>query len=141
VTGIDRDADALAALHDLGEAIVADIESGAWPLSGRRFGAVIVTNYLWRALLPTIVASVADGGVLLYETFAHGQQRFGKPANPAFLLRPGELLAAAAGLRVVAYEDGLLGNPTRRVQRIAAVRGLPDTDGASDADLNAAAAG
>jgi SAM-dependent methyltransferase len=141
VTGIDRDADALAALHGVGETIVADIESGAWPLGGQRFGAVIVTNYLWRPLLPAIVASVADGGVLLYETFAQGQQRFGKPANPAHLLQPGELFAAAEGLRVVAYEDGLLSNPTRRVQRIAAVRGALDDDGASGADLNAAAAG
>jgi SAM-dependent methyltransferase len=121
VTGVDRDAAALAALHDLGEMITADVENGPWPLAGRTFDAVVVTNYLWRPLLPIVVASVAAGGVLIYETFAAGNETVGKPSNPDFLLRPGELLRAAAGLRIVAYEDGFLDAPPRFVQRLAAV--------------------
>ncbi len=88
----------------------------------RTFDAVVVTNYLWRPLLPAIVASVASGGVLLYETFAAGNETVGKPARPDFLLQPGELLRACEGLRVVAFEDGFLQGPERFVQRIAAVR-------------------
>jgi len=124
VTAIDRDAQALAPLAAVAaEAIAADIERDAWPLAGRRFGAVVVTNYLWRALLPTLVESVAEGGVLIYETFARGNETIGRPSSPDFLLAPGELLRAAAGLRVVAYEDGYLAAPPPRfVQRIAAVR-------------------
>ena len=122
VTGIDRDAEALAPLHAFGEMIAADIEAGPWPLAGRRFDAVVVTNYLWRELLPTLVESVDAGGVLIYETFAQGNQSVGKPSNPAFLLRPGELLGAVTGLRVVAYEDGFLEAPARFVQRVVAVR-------------------
>jgi SAM-dependent methyltransferase len=125
VTGVDRDADALAALAGLGEAVHADIENGPWPLAGRAFGGVVVTNYLWRALLPHVVASVAPGGVLLYETFAAGNETVGKPSRPDFLLQPGELLRACAGLRVVAYEDGFLATPDRFIQRIAAVREPP----------------
>jgi SAM-dependent methyltransferase len=122
VTGVDRDAAAVEPLRGIAEIIVADIENGPWPLAGRRFDAVLVTNYLWRPLLPAIVAAVADGGTLIYETFAVGNEAFGKPSNPAFLLRPGELLEAAHGLHVVAYEDGLLDDPPRRVQRICAQR-------------------
>ena len=131
VTGIDRDPLAVQAAAEVGEAIAADIEHGPWPLAGRSFGAVVVTNYLWRPLLPTIVDSVAPGGVLLYETFAQGNETVGRPARPDFLLRPGELLGACADLRVVAYEDGFLDDPARFVQRIAAVR-VP-TDGPSPA--------
>jgi SAM-dependent methyltransferase len=122
VTGVDRDAAAVEPLRAIAEIVIADIEGGPWPLPGRRFDAVIVTNYLWRALLPTIVASVADGGVLIYETFAAGQETIGRPSNPEFLLRPGELLMAARELRVVAYEDGFESAPERFVQRVAAVR-------------------
>lgn len=122
VTGVDRDAAALATLAGLGETLVADIENGPWPLPGRRFDAVVATNYLWRPLLPTIVASVDQGGVLIYETFAAGNETVGRPSNPDFLLRPGELLATAAGLRIVAYEDGFLAAPERFVQRLCAVR-------------------
>jgi len=122
VTGVDRDAQALALLHAFGRMVVADIEGGPWPLTGETFGAVVVTNYLWRPLLPTLVASLAEGGALIYETFALGNEAFGKPSNPAFLLRPGELLDACRGLQVVAYEDGLLDGPPRRIQRIAAQR-------------------
>lgn len=122
VTGVDRDGAAVEPLRALGEIVVADIEGGPWPFAGRTFGAVVVTNYLWRPLLPVIVASVAEGGVLLYETFAVGNETVGKPSRPDFLLRPGELLRAADGLRVVAYEDGFLAGPERYVQRLAAVR-------------------
>jgi SAM-dependent methyltransferase len=122
VTGVDRDAAALAALQGLAELHVADIEGAPWPLPGRRFDAVIVTNYLWRDLLPTIVGSVGEHGVLLYETFGAANATVGKPSNPLFLLQPGELLTAAPGLRVVAYEDGFLDGPARFVQRITAVR-------------------
>lgn len=122
VTGVDRDAAAVEPLRGVAEVIVADIENGPWPLAGRTFDAVVVTNYLWRPLMPVIVASVAPGGVLLYETFADGNQTVGKPSRPDFLLRPGELLRAADGLRVIGYEDGFLGQPDRYVQRLAAVR-------------------
>lgn len=123
--GVDRSAEALAACEGLGELIQADIENGPWPLAGRTFGAVVVTNYLWRPLLPTMVASVAPGGVLIYETFAQGNETVGRPARPEFLLAPGELLLACCGLCVVAYEHGFLQNPDRFVQRITAVREVP----------------
>ncbi|AEG93667.1 class I SAM-dependent methyltransferase [Ramlibacter tataouinensis] len=121
VSGVDRSPEAIAAVAPLGEAVQADIENGPWPFASRRFGGVVVTNYLWRALLPAIVDSVEPGGVLIYETFAAGNETVGKPSRPDFLLQPGELLAACRGLRVVAYEDGFLA-PPRFVQRIAAVR-------------------
>ena len=122
VTGVDRDAATLSPLAGIAETVLADIESGPWPLPGRRFDAVVVTNYLWRPLLPTIVDSVAEGGVLIYETFAQGNETVGKPSNPDFLLRPQELLQAVTGLRVVAFEDGFVSCPERFVQRISAVR-------------------
>ena len=122
VTGIDRDPSAVQAAARLGEAIAADIENSPWPLAGRAFGGVVVTNYLWRPLLSAIVQCVAPGGVLIYETFASGNETVGRPARPDFLLQPGELLSACTGLRVVAYEDGFLDGPARFVQRIAAVR-------------------
>ncbi|MEO8080688.1 MAG: class I SAM-dependent methyltransferase [Caldimonas sp.] len=122
VTAVDRDGEALAALPAGIEAIVADLERGPWPLTGRRFDAVVVTNYLWRPLFADLVGALAAGGALLYETFAVGNATVGKPSNPAFLLEPGELLGAMASLRIVAYEDGFLDDPERFVQRIAAVR-------------------
>lgn len=131
VTGVDRDAAAVQPLQGVAEIVVADIEGGPWPLEGRRFDGIVVTNYLWRALLPRLAESLAPGGVLLYETFADGQQRFGRPSNPEFLLRQGELLGAFADLCVVAYEDGLETGPDRRVQRLVAVApgGSPDGTG------------
>ncbi len=126
LTGIDRDAEAVAPLASLGEIVIADVEAGPWPLPDRRFDGVVVTNYLWRPLLPRIADALAEGGVLLYETFGHGQQTIGRPSRPEFLLKPGELLAAFAGLRIVAYEDGFEEPPAaaapRFVQRLAAVR-------------------
>ena len=125
VTGVDRDVPALAALAPIAQTVAADIENGPWPFAGRRFDAVIVTNYLWRPLMPAIVDAVAAGGVLIYETFAAGNESVGKPSNPHFLLQPGELLQAISdlgSLRVVAYEDGFLAAPDRFVQRVVAVR-------------------
>jgi SAM-dependent methyltransferase len=122
VTGVDRDEEAIGSLQGVGDAIHADIENGPWPFEGRTFDAVVVTNYLWRPLFPSILASVAPGGVLLYETFAAGNETVGKPSRPDFLLRPGELLRVCEGLRVVAFEDGFLPQPARYLQRIAAVR-------------------
>jgi SAM-dependent methyltransferase len=125
VTGVDRDEAALAPLRTVGEVVVADLENAPWPLAGRRFDAVVVTNYLWRALLPTLHGSLAAGGVLIYETFAVGNERYGKPSNPAFLLQAGELLDLCRSLEIVAYEDGLLDGPLRRVQRVVARYGAP----------------
>lgn len=123
VVAVDRDTALLRGLTGV-EIIASDLEDGnPWPFGDRRFGGVVVTNYLHRPLLPAIVAAVAPGGALLYETFAAGNERFGKPSNPAFLLRPGELLEAVRGrLRVVAYEDVEVTAPKpAMVQRIAAV--------------------
>ena len=122
LTGVDRDAQALEPLRALGEVIVADIEAGPWPLAGRRFDAVIVTNYLWRSLLPLVQSSLAEGGVLIYETFALGNEQFGKPSNPDFLLRSRELPSAFAALQWVAYEEGIEADPPRCVQRLVAVK-------------------
>ncbi len=122
VTGVDRDAAAVAPLTQIAEIVVADIEGGPWPFDGRHFDAVVVTNYLWRERLPQILASVAPGGVLICETFAAGNETVGKPSNPKFLLRPGELIQVSAGWRVVAFEDGFEPAPERFVQRIVAVR-------------------
>ncbi|MGZ8259109.1 MAG: class I SAM-dependent methyltransferase [Caldimonas sp.] len=122
VTAVDHDVAAMAALPSNIETVVADLEGSAWPLASRRFDAVVVTNYLWRALLPNLLGALASSGVLLYETFAAGNETVGRPRRVDFLLGHGELLAAASGLRIVAYEDGFLADPDRFVQRLAAVR-------------------
>jgi SAM-dependent methyltransferase len=127
VTAVDRDTGGVADLRgEPGVEIVEfDLEAGApFPFRGRLFAAVVVTNYLHRPILPDIVAAVAAGGVLLYETFARGQERFGRPHRPEFLLEPGELLEAVRGaLRVLVYEDLVLEEPEpRAIQHIAAVR-------------------
>jgi SAM-dependent methyltransferase len=122
MTGIDRDAEAIAAVAVLGEAVQADIENGPWPLPNRTFDAVVVTNYLWRPLIPQILASLSPEGVLIYETFAAGNETVGKPSRPDFLLNPGELLTHCQGMRIVAYEEGFLDSPERFVQRIVAVK-------------------
>ena len=121
VTGVDRDADAVAPLASLAEVLVADLENGPWPLAGRGFDGVVVTNYLWRPNLPLVLQTLAPGGVLIYETFGTAHAAIGRPSRPDFLLRPGELLRVAEGLRIVAYEDGLLDDPHRAVQRICAI--------------------
>ena len=122
VTGIDRDAQALDALPSNVTAVHADIEHDPWPLAYEQFDAVVVTNYLWRPLWPQILGSVRDGGVLIYETFGHGNAEFGKPSRPDFLLQPSELLRVCTGWQVVAYEHGLRSAPDRVVQRIAAIK-------------------
>ena len=125
VTAVDID---LAGLADLAgsprlRVIAADLEGGPWPVAGQLFDGVVVTNYLHRAILPAIVAAVAPGGALIYQTFAAGNERFGRPRNPDFLLRPGELLDAVRDrLEVVAYENLEIAAPKPAlVQRIAAV--------------------
>lgn len=127
VEAVDRNAEALARLAGVaGVSVrVADLEHGPWPYVGRRFAGIVVANYLHRPLLPLIEGALADGGVLIYETFMEGNERFGRPSNPDFLLRSQELLqvAQAAGLRVVAYEEGEVSVPkAAAVQRLCAVR-------------------
>jgi SAM-dependent methyltransferase len=102
----------------------ADLEDGPWPYADRRFDGIVVTHYLHRPLLPLLVGSLERGGVLIYETFAIGNERFGKPSNPAFLLQPGELLDAVRGkLRVIAYEDLTVEHPRpAALQRLTARR-------------------
>lgn len=124
VVGVDQNIATARANVPAAQLVEADIENGPWPFSAanglRQFGAVVVTNYLWRALLPSLVQSLAPGGLLLYETFASGNESVGRPARPEFLLQPGELLQVCADLRVVAYENGFIQSPDRFVQRIAA---------------------
>ena len=144
VTAVDIEIGAMAALSGRAglELVQADLEGpggaaalavmsgalgapgGAWPFGGRQFGAVVVVNYLWRPLFPALIAAVAPGGVLLYDTFGVGQERFGRPRNPDHLLRPGELLEAVRGkLEVRAYECGEVGEPIAAVrQSLCAVR-------------------
>lgn len=103
----------------------ADLEDGRpWPFGGQRFAAIVVTNYLHRPLFPHLAASLAEGGVLIYETFMAGNERFGRPSNPAFLLQPGELLAAFASLTPIAFEQGSVETPKpAMIQRLCARRG------------------
>lgn len=125
VLALDRDLSALAWLrHPLLEKVEADLEgSEVWPLGERTFDAVVVTNYLWRSIFDDLVAAVRHDGVLIYETFAEGNERYGRPRRPEFLLQPGELLAKVAPrLEVVAYEHGYSDYPSDRVvQRICAI--------------------
>ena len=106
------------------EFVEADLERGEpWPLPGRRFGGIVVTNYLHRPLFPKLAESLAEGGVLIYETFMLGNERFGKPSNPAFLLQPGELLKVFSSLDVLAFEEGEVERPKPAVtQRICAAK-------------------
>lgn len=124
VTLLDRDLSGVADLRgdDRADLIAADLENGPWPLASRQFAGIVVTNYLWRPLKPRIAAALAAGGVLIYETFMAGNERFGKPSNPDFLLQPDELFdwCRDAGLRVRAFEQGEESNAMR--QRICAVR-------------------
>ena len=126
VTAVDRDAEALAALAGVANVttLVWNLEASAWPFdSNRRFDAVVVTRYLHRPLFVDLIRTVADDGVLLYETFAAGNAAFGRPTNPDFLLEPGELLLRTRGcLDVVAFEQGQIDEDgVAVVQRIAAV--------------------
>ena len=134
VWGVDRDTAAARNLVPAAQLVEADIENGPWPLDTadgpRRFDALVVTNYLWRPLLPTLLRSLAPGGLLLYETFAAGHETLGRPSRPDFLLQPGELLRSCADWQIVAYENGALAQPARCVQRIAAFApALPTAQG------------
>ena len=126
VDAVDRDAEALAPLAGVAgvRPLQADLEGAPWPYPGRAWDAIVVANYLHRPLFPFLLASLRPGGVLIYETFMVGNERWGRPSNPAFLLRPNELLTAfGADLAVVAFEQGEAGEPKPGVvQRICAVR-------------------
>lgn len=131
VDAVDRDPAAIAALAGQAgiTALCADIENGPWPYAGRQFAAIVVTNYLHRPLFPALMAALAPGGVLIYETFAQGNEAYGRPANPDFLLQRGELLRAVGAARVVAYEDLYVEQPKpAMVQRICAVATAGITD-------------
>ena len=134
VAALDIDLTRLGALKDLPgiEAIEADLERNPWPLGERRFAGIVVANYLWRPLFPHLVEALEPGGALIYETFARGNERFGKPSNPDYLLAPGELLELARGrFAVVAYEHGVVAVPRpAMVQRIAALK-LPADAGSA----------
>ena len=125
VVAIDRDLSRIADLaeHPRLERVQSDLEDDTpFVLTGRSFAGVVVTNYLYRPLMPALVAAVDAAGVLIYETFAAGNERFGSPRNPDFLLRPGELLdAVQKHLRVIAYEDLVVGGPSpAAIQRVCA---------------------
>lgn len=129
VTALDRDVSRLADRTGI-EVVEADLEDGTpWPLAGRRFDGIVVTNYLHQPLFPALADSLAPGGVLIYETFARGNEKFGRPRNPDFLLRDNELLDAfARQLTVVAYEAGVVDRPApAAIQRIVAVAPKSDT--------------
>ena len=105
----------------------ADLEAAAWPFESQRFDAIVVVHYLHRPLLPCLQNALAPDGLLIYETFAVGNERFGRPRNPDFLLRPRELLNAFSGLRIIAFEDGFVAEPFPAVvQRLAARRLEPE---------------
>lgn len=127
VRAVDRDISELCSLAATGCDITEiDLESGAgWSLGGG-YDGIVVTSYLYRPLLPAIAAALAPGGIVIYETFALGNERFGQPRNPDFLLHPGELLEAFAGLTIVAFEQGEVVRPRpAMIQRIAARAGPP----------------
>ena len=127
VLAVDRDFSALEPLEDYSiEIALLDLEGEKWPLQNRQFSGIVVSNYLHRPYLDLLPEMLLEGGVLIYETFALGNGEFGKPANPNFLLNPGELLAFASchGLKVVAYEDIYVDQPKpAMVQRLCAVKG------------------
>lgn len=126
VLAVDRDASALAALNGFTgiETRCCDLEGDVWPLTGETFAGIVVTNYLWRPRLPELLGQLAGGGVLLYETFMLGNEAWGKPSNPDFLLRPGELrtVAAAAGLEEIAWFEGYAGEPKPCVRQAIVAR-------------------
>lgn len=124
---MDRDAEAISGLAGIAgiRAVQLDLEGDDWPLAGRQFAGIVVTNYLWRARLSDVLALLAPGGVLIYETFMLGNEAYGKPSNPDFLLRPGELreIAKAAGLREIDFVEGFVDSPKPAMrQAICAVR-------------------
>ena len=126
VDAVDRDPVALAELAAIPGITTrcADIEAGPWPYTGQAFAGIVVVSYLHRPLFPHLLAALLPGGVLIYETFAAGNERYGRPASPDFLLRPGELLEVVRGrLRVLAYEDLFVTDPKPAfVQRICGLK-------------------
>jgi SAM-dependent methyltransferase len=126
VTAVDRDAEALESLRGIPRihAVQADLENNQpWLFPGEQFAGIVVTNYLHRPLFPHLLASLAPGGVLIYETFALGNERYGKPSNPDFLLRPGELLQAFGSMDVQGFEEGPQEHPKPAlIQRICAIK-------------------
>ena len=127
VLAVDRDEAALSGLQGIPGIVAArlDLEGGEWPLTGQAFAGIVVINYLWRPRWPDLLALLASGGVLIYETFMLGNEAYGKPSNPDFLLQPGELraMAAAAGLREIAFEEGYTASPKPAMrQAICAIR-------------------
>jgi SAM-dependent methyltransferase len=142
VLAVDRDLGALLALAEPGVAVAqADLEGAPWPLPGRTFAAVVVVNDLWRPLWAALLAAVEPGGLLLYETFAVGNERFGRPRNPDFLLRDGELrdVAQAAGFAVLDYAHGEEGAPPTCVrQRLCAARPATASRGSGTSAASAA---
>ncbi|MEW5771735.1 MAG: class I SAM-dependent methyltransferase [Pseudomonadota bacterium] len=125
VTAVDRDLSLAAPVRDTPGVcwLQADLEADAWPFAERRFRAVVVTNYLHRPLFAPLLDALAPDGVLIYETFAIGQAKYGRPRNPAHLLMPGELLEWMRGrARVLAYEDVEEPQARRCVQRLCALR-------------------
>jgi len=126
VEAVDRDPAKLAALAGTPgiSTCCADLEAREWPYPGDQFAGIVVVNYLYRQLFPHLLAALAIGGVLIYETFAAGNERYGRPSNPAFLLAPGELLDVVNGrLRVIAYEDLHVSEPKpAMVERICAIK-------------------
>jgi SAM-dependent methyltransferase len=123
VVAVDRQSPSLSFSSKV-EFVKADLEGGApWPFAGRKFGAVVVTNYLHRPLFPHLIASLDEGGVLVYETFMLGNERFGKPSNPDFLLGPGELREAFSSLMVLGFEEGEFARPKpAMLQRICVLK-------------------
>jgi SAM-dependent methyltransferase len=121
VLGVDRDENELNSAKSFGEVLCADVENAVWPLTECQFDAVVVTNYLWRPSFTDVLASLKPHGVLIYETFAQGNETVGKPSREEFLLGHGELLQMCQHMRIVAYEDVFLISPDRYVQRIVAV--------------------
>ena len=124
VLGVDRDPSAQSALQDVPgvSVLIADIEAGPWPFEAASFDAVIVANYLHRPLFPRLIAALRPQGVLIYETFAAGNERYGRPSNPDFLLQPNELLERSKPLCVVAFEQGRVDRPKpAAIQRICAI--------------------
>jgi SAM-dependent methyltransferase len=130
VDAVDIDAEAGATLAGVPGVsfLQADIEGGPWPYGGRQFDAIVVTHYLHRPLFARLAEALAPGGLLIYETFVVGHERFGRPTNPAFLLRPRELLDAFGPLlAVLAFEEGVVSLPRpARVSRLCAVRAAGD---------------
>ena len=126
VTAVDRDGEALAALGAVAnvQTETMDLEGDVWPLAGRQFDGIVVTNYLWRPRLPDLLAMLTPGGVLIYETFMLGNEAYGKPSRPDFLLRPGELheVVAAASLCELAFVEGYVAEPKPAMRQAVCAR-------------------